>query len=216
MAEATALSRLLSRARSVPRPQRPDPAVEPRAWAHSFLLTVLTIGVALLVLFVVSLPKSHRVVGASVVGALGAGGLVIGALLGFLFAFPRFGVDTGSGRYVPNTNLEQVSDWITKILVGLGLVQARAIAGMFASLVRTASTAIDGTTTHAVAIGALVVFVLLPGFFVGFVQARVALPSWFTTADQLASSDQDSGHHFGVDPPDDTRVPPTDPPTEKH
>src|SRR6266508_6277591 len=66
------------------------------------------------------------------VAALVAGGaFVAGGLLGFLFGIPRSlagpegSVDgaAAGGAYRPNTNLEQISDWLTKILVGVGLVQ---------------------------------------------------------------------------------------------
>src|SRR4051794_33887578 len=67
-----------------------------------------------------------------------------GGLLGLLFGVPRTidpegGERKGAARvsYGANTNLEQISDWLTKILVGLGLTQLgpiRAAAGdLFAS-----------------------------------------------------------------------------------
>jgi hypothetical protein len=61
-----------------------------------------------------------------------------GALLGFLFGIPRSlaveatpagttaePVEAGqrAALYRSNTNLEQISDWLTKILVGVGLVE---------------------------------------------------------------------------------------------
>ena len=57
---------------------------------------------------------------------------LVGSLAGFLFGVPvrerEPGTDdTGSANrsigYRPNTNLEQISDWLTKIIVGIGLVQ---------------------------------------------------------------------------------------------
>jgi len=35
----------------------------------------------------------------------------------------------GQPGYSGNTNLEQISDWLTKILVGVGLTQLREIPG---------------------------------------------------------------------------------------
>jgi hypothetical protein len=84
------------------------------------------------------------------VGLLVAGaGLILGGLIGFLFGIPRSlqsehpqqpakskdgadGKDDAArkdpqgrepDRYGANTNLEQISDWLTKILVGVGLTQ---------------------------------------------------------------------------------------------
>src|SRR5215467_1406061 len=78
---------------------------------------------------------------------LGAAFASIGALLGFIFGIPRSpkvqaatqgatqppstpsGSSTSTAaqpddnRFTPNTNLEEISDWLTKILVGAGLVQ---------------------------------------------------------------------------------------------
>lgn len=62
--------------------------------------------------------------------------MIVGFLIGFLFGMPKAldqsskpsdkqTEDTGANTpfYWPNTNLYQISDWLTKILVGLGLTQ---------------------------------------------------------------------------------------------
>ena len=71
----------------------------------------------------------------AVLSALGVGlgvaaaATAVGAFLGFLFGIPRtLQGNTTPGPdeiadYRPNTNLEQISDWLTKILVGVGLVK---------------------------------------------------------------------------------------------
>ena len=79
------------------------------------------------------------------VAAMVAGtALLAGALLGFLFGIPRTqppkNEPAGTARdeerpenhlspYQPNTNLEQISDWLTKILVGVGLTQISSLPG---------------------------------------------------------------------------------------
>jgi hypothetical protein len=77
------------------------------------------------------------------VGLMTAGAaMFVGGLLGFLFGVPytregeqpagtkdgqggqqKSGSDALPTSYRPNTSLEQISDWLTKILVGVGLVQ---------------------------------------------------------------------------------------------
>jgi hypothetical protein len=59
----------------------------------------------------------------------------VASVVGFLFGLPRYSESTGpngssisakaraAGLYVPSNNLEQVSDWLTKLLLGAGLVQ---------------------------------------------------------------------------------------------
>ena len=59
--------------------------------------------------------------------------LLSGVFLGFLFGIPKIlqddkfaNIETAIGgnyRQQVNTNLEQISDWLTKIIVGLGLIQ---------------------------------------------------------------------------------------------
>jgi hypothetical protein len=57
-----------------------------------------------------------------------------GGLVGFLFGIPRSassGQATPTGEYQANSNLVEVSDWLTKIIVGVGLVQiGRVVPGL--------------------------------------------------------------------------------------
>lgn len=54
-----------------------------------------------------------------------AAALLVGGILGFLFGMPRYREPTADARtYQPSTNLEQVSDWLTKILIGVGIAEA--------------------------------------------------------------------------------------------
>jgi len=71
-----------------------------------------------------------RTCGVSTVIAMAA--LSCGGLVGFLFGIPHPATNGPSGvesnrpdprNYVENTNLVQISDWLTKILVGVGLTQ---------------------------------------------------------------------------------------------
>ncbi len=67
-----------------------------------------------------------------------------GALLGFLFGIPRSlqadrdATREDSAPLSQNTNLEQISDWLTKILVGVGLVQFGAIGSAAGRLINPA------------------------------------------------------------------------------
>jgi hypothetical protein len=71
----------------------------------------------------------------------------VGGLTGFLFGVPKGPADRdGQQRvgfyYRPNTNLEQVSDWLTKIIVGVGLIQFREIGGIIGQLGERVGTAV--------------------------------------------------------------------------
>lgn len=158
-----------------------DAVREPRQWATGFKTGVALVGAVILVLAAWNSPARLQLIA---VGALlGLAAFVTGGLGGFLFAFSRYGTPPTASGYTPNTNLEQVSDWLTKILVGIGLVQAGTIARAFSALLTRASLEIDGSTGHRVLLGGILVFAVVPGFVTGYVQARVALPRWFKTAD---------------------------------
>jgi hypothetical protein len=90
-------------------------------------------------------------------------------------------------RYRVNTNLEQISDWLTKIIVGLGLVQlrnlpknlydaatwmARSFAASEANLGKAASCA-----------GSIIVLFSVTGFIAGYLMTRLYLAGAFRRAD---------------------------------
>lgn len=88
---------------------------------------VLGLGMGASVLYSLqfSTTKALSVIAAGV--AVGGAACAIGGFVGFLFGVPRTlqsdrPANAGTS-YVANTNLEQISDWLTKILVGVGLVQ---------------------------------------------------------------------------------------------
>ena len=71
----------------------------------------------------------------------------VGGLTGFLFGVPKGPSDRDEQQrsgffYRPNTNLEQVSDWLTKIIVGVGLIQAREIGGIIDQVGTRVGTAV--------------------------------------------------------------------------
>lgn len=139
--------------------------------------------------------------------------LFIGVLVGFLFGIPRASeqqdvnsqpqqsiesgssgsddndknvVERGNGwrhGYRPNTNLEQISDWLTKILVGVGLTNLSQIPSALSSLSVSAAPAFgtfDGN--HIYALGVMLFF-SVSGFLVGFLWARIYLPFAFALSD---------------------------------
>jgi hypothetical protein len=74
--------------------------------------------------------------GANFQSVLGVGLMVVaastlvGAIVGFLFGLSRTVERPGAPAFMTSsTNLEQISDWLTKILVALGLVQLGKLAG---------------------------------------------------------------------------------------
>jgi len=124
---------------------------------------------------------------------------VVGGLMGFIFGIPRYAasdtqrmLDDEQGRdivkYRANTNLEQISDWLTKIIVGLGLTQFRSIGDRFSSTVKDLGSALTGSvSTYATTIAAsLVLLNLIVGFVYFYLWSRVYLPRMFQVAERRA------------------------------
>ena len=79
------------------------------------------------------------------------------------------------------SNLEQVSDWVTKLLLGGGLTQLQQIPGMIWGLARSVAIGIDSRATgqdllseQAFASGVLIYF-FVTGFFGGYLITKLQL-----------------------------------------
>jgi hypothetical protein len=123
---------------------------------------------------------------------------LVGALVGFVFGIPRSpnydneisnsGIETKStnkgeksGRaFQSNTNLEQISDWLTKILVGVGLTQITLFPEKLGLLSKKIGQAFVGVTSPDVLAGAIILFYSMCGFLISYLWSRVYLPGAFS------------------------------------
>jgi hypothetical protein len=131
--------------------------------------------------------------------------LLVGGLVGFLFGIPRRlqleQADSAKARarsddegdknsrslYGANTNLEQISDWLTKILVGVGLTQIGQIGTLFGNLGDTAAEAMpDFTATKPFFIATIIHFTV-SGFLLGYLWTRLYLGRALTEAERTSS-----------------------------
>jgi hypothetical protein len=96
---------------------------------------------------------------------------------------PKPGDD--SAAYRPNTSLEQISDWLTKILVGVGLVEIKTIQGKMISLAAYIANGLAGVEHAEVLVLTILVYFSVCGFVFGFLWARLYLPRWFREADEV-------------------------------
>lgn len=122
--------------------------------------------------------------------ATAAASLIVGALIGFLFGFPRTPEKSGpTGLLTTNTNLDQISDWLTKILVGLGLVQFGKIVHGINGLATSLAPGLgEGAGAQPFAVG-LLVYAAVDGFLIGYLWARTVASSLFLgAAQELADS----------------------------
>jgi hypothetical protein len=119
---------------------------------------------------------------------LAGAALLTGGLVGFLFGIPRTltsdnrQADTGAelGQpaqppYEANTNLEQISDWLTKILVGIGLAQLGAIRAGAAGLFNSLAPSLGGQPRGSAFAGTLLVYFSVLSFLSGWLLTRLFL-----------------------------------------
>jgi hypothetical protein len=141
---------------------------------------LLLLGFILLLVFSMSADRDKGQVFAAAV-LTSAAALVVGALLGFLFALPRYreeespGQPIRSSRLTVNANLEQISDWLTKILVGIGLIELGRIGPGLGNLVTDLGLAFGGSPTARTTAGATLAFYSVMGFLMGYLLTRTLL-----------------------------------------
>jgi len=116
-----------------------------------------------------------------------------GAVLGFLFGVPRLrsatgsqGQGSGNSQFTPNTNLEQISDWLTKIIVGATLVQLNAVVARIQSTAEAIGDSIGAA--HAVPVaGATMIYFFTAGFMWGYLWCSLRI---FREMIQMTGPDQ--------------------------
>jgi len=113
----------------------------------------------------------------------------VGAILGLIFAIPRARPDyiaEPSERYLANSNLEQISDWLTKLLVGAGLVELTNVPGGLRSLGDYLGEGMGVPNSSAFAVSAVVYGTGL-GFAAGYLWTRLRLRLLLETSDRNAA-----------------------------
>ncbi len=93
--------------------------------------------------------------------------------------------DDGALAYRPNTSLEQIIDWLTKIIVGVSLVEFRPILGKLKSAATFVGNVLDGSQQAYAFASTIFIYFGVSGFVFGFLWARLYLPQWFSEADKI-------------------------------
>lgn len=155
------------------------------------LLTLLAIGLAGIVVYSFCATCNSNWYRDSSVGVLIAGAsLTFGGFFGFLFGMPRtptkyYGVqplneeknqetsETNRLGPEPNTNLEQISDWLTKILVGAGLTQLNKIPSKLEELSTFLAMGMSDTYADRAFIVAIITYFGISGFLAVFLWTRL-------------------------------------------
>lgn len=130
--------------------------------------------------------------------------MVVGGILGFLFGIPKSlqgndPVNAGSNnhqaiktvngyeqRYIANTNLEQISDWLTKILVGVGLTQLSDAPRVVRDFGEYFGQSYQNAGMASRFIIAASIFFLMLGFLFSYLWTRLFLGGELARADVAA------------------------------
>ena len=151
-----------------------------RPWSY-YIPVVGGLGILVTLVYVSQVPANVRwVVFGTAVAVAGAAALV-GGTVGFLFGIPfsnkqRGTVAGGVLDYESNTNLEQVSDWLTKIIVGVGLVQVGRALPALSRLGKALNAPLGGLpSSSAFGLGLVILFGLL-GFLYLYLWSYQVLP----------------------------------------
>lgn len=123
-----------------------------------------------------------------------------GGLLGFLFGIPRTlqqdklddtqknnqdnkNANNESVTYQVNTNLEQISDWLTKILVGVGLTQIPLLIDSLKRYANFASHGLGETQASKPFAVILLLFYIVCGFLLSYLWTRIYFAGALREAD---------------------------------
>ncbi len=180
-----------------------QPAVSQSERAMAVLAGSLPLGCLVIVLYAAQASNMGQY--ASVVGvalAVACCALVMGGLLGFLFGVPRTlqqeakqaarpngdAAEGGPGSsqevtYGVNTNLEQISDWLTKILVGVGLTELVNLPAALRIYADSVGAGLGGFANSGVFAIALFLYFVVAGFLMSYLWTRLYFAAALRQAD---------------------------------
>lgn len=117
--------------------------------------------------------------------------LSFGACIGFLFAIPKrqesqhTKANNDNSLLTPNTNLQEVSDWLTKMLVGIGLIQFNDISKYIYTISEKIGLSAQGVEKYDYSMYAMALIIVFTtcGFMLGYLGTRLKLSPELTKAD---------------------------------
>lgn len=165
--------------------------------ALQFLSLSMLAGVAGIAIYVLQPPTISDDFSVLGVGLFVAGAaLVLGGILGFLFGIPRTlqRESTGPERsakdttvdYQANTNLEQISDWLTKMLVGVGLTQLTSMPTHLKGVSEYIATGLGSRPSDLIIALAIILYFSVIGFLFGYLWTRLNFAGALRQADMMA------------------------------
>lgn len=155
---------------------------------YQFILILALIGLIGIVIY--SFNKIETILWISSSLIIGLATFMGGGLIGFLFGIPKVNSDYSkneNSEYLANTSLEEISEWLTKIIIGLGLTQLIKIPGYLKTLSENIVLGITCSnkcaTNDSTYILSLVIYYSLLGFFFAYFFARLELKKRFVDSE---------------------------------
>lgn len=121
--------------------------------------------------------------------------LAIGSLFGIIFGIPREAADEPPKGYVlrapglrANTNMEEISDWLTKLLVGAGLVELKSLPGSLGLAAKYVAASLLPAARSEAALesiaASIIIYFAVEGFIGGYLVTRVFFQIAFARSDK--------------------------------
>jgi hypothetical protein len=158
-------------------------------WIRTFLAVVAAEFVGMILYAVTE--RSIQTFACELLLGLAAG--LVGGLLGFIFGIPKTVTPAASAstalvEYQGNTNLEQISDWLAKILVGAGLVELKSIGLALSALGSTFGTHGCLGACGWIAAPVIVIGFSVSGFLLTYLWARIYMIEELKRSHQISTS----------------------------
>ncbi|HZL25300.1 MAG TPA: hypothetical protein VFC39_02085 [Acidobacteriaceae bacterium] len=144
-------------------------------------------GFVLVILYSLQFYGTWQIARIAAVGiVIGGAALLLGFLLGFVFCYPRAAKRLTESSSDPNSvednsNLADISDWLTKIIVGVGLVELSKIphaiwllAGALTPGLRPTGSDAYFESSRTFCLG-LLLFLSTVGFLIGYIWTRLSM-----------------------------------------
>jgi len=147
-----------------------------------YITFMLGIGVLIICLYSIALGTEKFLSVLSISAIIALTSTIVGAFIGFIFGIPRTPAAKDSENIAANTNLEEISDWITKIIVGVSLVQLNQLSGGIVELGNTLAHGMGNHPSSFVFSVSTMIFYFVGGFFLGYLWSRIYLPKILLTS----------------------------------
>ncbi|MFD2561396.1 hypothetical protein [Aquimarina rubra] len=147
-------------------------------WSFIIPGSLLIFGFVLLILYSITSEPFWTTV-LSTLSMIMLASFSVGALIGFIFGIPRTLQENITEGVKSNSNLEQLSDWLTKIIVGVGLVESKEVFELIGGLADKLSSGFANAPLGYTIIASTLIFYFFGGFFISYLWSRILLERIF-------------------------------------